>query len=244
MGSCSVVHCVRHSMGQPLYCSAADAGVWGERGYGDGSTPYAWLSSIALLPWLPGFPPLAFPTTISSLTSPQSVSPEPTAALALGPLHTPQTPAPGFCTFQGTLIPVWGMYGCGKDCLILIPLRLPQIRCFTLSLKCFFSDSDNCPNMGIGPPLQFSHPPRVGPVLLALLFPPLAPSSYWVLLASIYSFPLVRYSCPLSAGVVHALLSLKMYSDWWRKMYSTSSYSSTILLSSTLCFNFIVLWMD
>jgi len=27
-------------MGQPLYCSAADASVWGERGYGDGSTLY------------------------------------------------------------------------------------------------------------------------------------------------------------------------------------------------------------
>ena len=26
--------------GQALYCSAADAGMWGERGYGDGSTPY------------------------------------------------------------------------------------------------------------------------------------------------------------------------------------------------------------
>ena len=56
-------------MGQPLYFSAADAGVWGERGYGDGSTPYTWLSSIALLAWLPGFPPQAFPTTVSSLTS-------------------------------------------------------------------------------------------------------------------------------------------------------------------------------
>ena len=27
-------------MGQPLYSSAANADVWGERGYGDGSTPY------------------------------------------------------------------------------------------------------------------------------------------------------------------------------------------------------------
>ena len=27
-------------VGQALYCSAADAGMWGERGYGDGSTPY------------------------------------------------------------------------------------------------------------------------------------------------------------------------------------------------------------
>ena len=41
VGSYSVVQCVRHLMGQPLYCSAADAGVWGERGYGDVSTPYA-----------------------------------------------------------------------------------------------------------------------------------------------------------------------------------------------------------
>ena len=57
-------------MGQPLYCSAADAGVWGERGYGDDITPYAGLSSVALLPWLPTFPPPAFLTKISFLTSP------------------------------------------------------------------------------------------------------------------------------------------------------------------------------
>ena len=34
----TLVQCVRLLMGQPLYCSAANAGVWGERGYGDGST--------------------------------------------------------------------------------------------------------------------------------------------------------------------------------------------------------------
>ena len=44
------------------------------------------------------------------------------------------------------------MYGCGKDCLILILFRLPQISCFTLSLKCFSSDSDNCPDVGIRTP--------------------------------------------------------------------------------------------
>ena len=70
------------------------------------------------------------------------------------------------------------MYGCGKDCLILIPFRLPQISCFTLSLKCFSSDSDNCPTVGIGPLLQFPHLPRAVPVLLTLLFSPLFPSSY------------------------------------------------------------------
>ena len=42
VGSYSVVQCPRvHLMGQPLYCSAVDAGMWGERGYGDGSTTYA-----------------------------------------------------------------------------------------------------------------------------------------------------------------------------------------------------------
>ena len=70
----------------------------------------------------------------------------------------------------GTCVPVWGMYGCSQDCLILIPFRLPQISCFTLTLKCFSSDSDSCPDVGIGPLSQFPHPPRAGPVLLTLLF--------------------------------------------------------------------------
>ena len=89
MGSYSVVQCVGCLMGQPLYCSAANAGMWGEGGCGGGSTPYVGLSSIALLPWLPGFPPQAFPTALSSLTSPQSVSLQSIAALTLGLLHSP-----------------------------------------------------------------------------------------------------------------------------------------------------------
>ena len=61
-----------------------------------------------------------------------------------------------------------------------IPFRLPQISCFSLSLKRLSSDSDNCPNVGIGPLHQFPHPPRAGPVVLTLLFSPLVPSSYRV----------------------------------------------------------------
>ena len=57
-----------------------------------------------------------------------------------------------------------------KDCLILLPFRLPQISCFTLSLKRFSSDSDNCRAVGIRPLLQFPHLSRAGPVLLTLLF--------------------------------------------------------------------------
>ena len=42
--------------------------------------------------------------------------------------------------------------------------------------------------------------------------PPQVPSSYRVFYGSIYSFPLVRYSCLLSTGVLHALLCLEVYS--------------------------------
>ena len=111
------------------------------------------------------------------LTSPQSLSPQSTAALVLGLLHNPETPAPSSCTFQGTSVHVWGMYVCGKDCLILIPFSLPRISCFTLSLKSFSSDSDSCPDMELGPLLQLPHPLRAGPVLLTLRSLPLVPSS-------------------------------------------------------------------
>ena len=39
------------------------------------------------------------------------------------------------CAFQKTGVPVWGMYGCGKDCLMLIPFRLPQTSLVAQSVK-------------------------------------------------------------------------------------------------------------
>ena len=116
------------------------------------------------------------------------------------PLCLPRNlhPCPGY---------VWLRQG-----LILTPFRLPQISCFTLSLKCFSSDSDNCPAVGTGSLLQFPHVLRAGPALLTLQFFPLVPLSYRVLCGSIYSFLLVRSSCPLSAGVLYALPCLKVYS--------------------------------
>ena len=143
---------------------------------------------------------------------PLSLHSQSIAALTLGLFHNPSIPAPSHCAFQEISIPVRGKYGCSKDCLILIPFRLPQISCFTLSLKCFSSDSDNCPAVGIGPWLQFPHQLRAGPVLLTLLLFPLVPSPYQVLHGSICSFPLVGYSCLLSAGVPHGLLCLTVCS--------------------------------
>ena len=45
LGSTLVQH-VRPLLGQPLYCSTSNASVWRARGDGDGSTAYAWLSSM------------------------------------------------------------------------------------------------------------------------------------------------------------------------------------------------------
>ena len=132
------------------------------------------------------------------------------------------------------------MDGCSQDCLILIPFRLPQISCFTLSLKCFSSDSNSCPNVGIRPLLQFPHPPRAGPVLLTLLFSPRVPLSYGVLPGVIYSFLLARYSFLLSAGVLHAFLCLKyILHVSMEKDVLHVHYSSTFLFSrrSYITFN-------
>ena len=110
---------------------------------------------------------------------------------------------------------VWFSFhlGCHRSAVSLSALNvslLTQKRksCFLFFL---FSFSHNCPAVGIGPLLQFPHPWRAGPVLLTLLIFPIVPSSYQVLCGSIYSFLLVRYSCPLSAGILH-ILCVKVYS--------------------------------
>ena len=79
----------------------------------------------------------------------------------------------------GDLGPYPGYVWLRQELSVLIPFRLPQISCFTLSLKCFSSDSDNCPNVGIRPLFQFPHLLRAGPILVNTpLFPP---SSFIVL---------------------------------------------------------------
>ena len=134
----------------------------------------AWLSSTGishhdLLPHLP----LICLSTVNS-------SPQP----GITP-HSPNSSS-SCCAFQGTHIPVWGMYGYSKDCLIFIPFRLPQISCFTLSLKCFSSDSDNCPDVGIRPLLQF---PPSAKGMSSLSNIPVSPPRSFVLL----SFCVVLY---------------------------------------------------
>ena len=124
------------------------------------------------------------------------------------------------------------MYGCSKDCLSLIPFRPPWIGCFTLSFKCFSSDSDSFPDdVGSGPLLQFPHLPRAGPVLLTLLFSPLVPCPTEFCAVLFFSAGLVLLSvlswCPACTSVSEGVFL--MYP--WREMYSMSTYFSTILFS-------------
>ena len=87
--------------------------------------------------------------------------------------------------------------------------RLPQISHFTLCLKFFSSDSDNCPDVGIRPLLQFPHPRRQSSPTNSCFSPYFLHSTEFCMALS---FSLVRYSCLLLAGVLHALLCLKVYS--------------------------------
>ena len=93
------------------------------------------------------------------LIHPSTINSSPHPGIALQTLNS---------SFQPLCLPgdlyVQGMYGCGKDSQILIPFRLLQISCVTLSLKYFSSDSDNCPHVGTGPPASVL-PLAIGQVL-------------------------------------------------------------------------------
>ena len=143
-------------------------------------------------------------------------------------LHSRQQPSPCNCsTIPKLQLPATAPSR-SKDCLILISFRLPQISCFTLSLKCFSSDLDSCSCVGIGSLLQF-------PTAMGRSSPtnsPVFPPSSFILSSFVwfwYSFPLVRYSCLLSAGILHALLWRCISDLLWKEMYSASTYSSAIL---------------
>ena len=120
------------------------------------------------------------------------------------------------------------MYSCGKDCQILIPFRVPQISHFPFCLKCFSSDSDSCPNVGIGPTKgRGTTNTPVSPPSSFIL-----PSFAWIYI--FFSPGQVLLSalswCSACTFVSEGIFLMYL----WREMYSTSTYSSTILFSTCL----------
>ena len=101
--SYSVVQCVRRLMGQPLYCSAANAGVWGERGLVMAPPPRvtqqyhlasmaAWLSSTGishhnLLPHIPSIHVSTVNSSPCPRIAPQSLNSSSQLLCLPGDLH-------------------------------------------------------------------------------------------------------------------------------------------------------------
>ena len=128
------------------------------------------ISHHNLLPHIPSIHLSAVNSSLCPGIAPQSLNSSSQPLCLPGDLH----PCPGY-----DLPPSRVCMVASKDCLILIPFRLPQISCFTLSLKCVSFDSDICPFLGIRPLLQFPHTLRADPVLLRLVI--FSPSSITLL---------------------------------------------------------------
>ena len=143
----------------------------GERGYGDDFTHYAWLSSISLLPWLPGFPPQAFPTTVSSLTS---LSPS---------LHSQQQCSPWDCSTIPKLQLLTAAAARRPVSLVRVCMAVAKTVWISFHLGCHRSVA-SLTALNVSPLthtivlmwgldlLQFPHLPRAGSALLTLLFSP------------------------------------------------------------------------
>ena len=112
-------------------------------------------------------------------------------------------------SLPGDLCPCPGYVWLRQGLSVLIPFRLPQISCFTLSLKCFSSNPDSCPDAGIRPLLQFPHPLRAGSGVLTLPFFPLVPSSYQVLPLALARHKTIRGGLP-SISLLRWIVSIAL----------------------------------
>ena len=160
---------------------------------------------------LPGFPSQAFPTAVASLRSPRAISPQSTAELArdCSLISMLQLPATEFSRGVMSLSRVC-IAAAKTECVI--PFRLSQISCLMLQqpqmLHLYPKQMPQCGD------LTPASPPPTGadPVLLTLLFFVLIPLSCQVLHGFVFSFLMVKSSCPLSDGVLQDLLCLEVYS--------------------------------
>ena len=135
------------------------------------------------------------------------------------------------CTLNLLWGPLWGVYVCEKDCLILFPFRLPQISCFSLSLK-FSPLAQTVAPMWDWTPASVP-PPAKG--RSSSTNTPVYPPSSFMLLTFVWFYTFFStgqvllsalswcFACTsVSEGVFLTYL--------WREMYSTSTYSSAIFI--------------
>ena len=234
LGFYSIDECIRHLKEHPGWCPTlffsvtgiwwaslsivvtADASICGERGYGNYSIPYMWLSDIALLPWMPGFPPHMYPSTVFSLAPPS-----PSLHIQQQPSHwscskIPKLQLPATVSFRGHVSlsgvctvaakTVWFSFHLGfhtSDVSLSALTAYSTIQTIT-PMWDGTPFSVPSPNEGRSSPTNTPASPTPPPPAPVLSF-------YWVFHGSICSFPPARYSCLLSADVLITLLCLKVY---------------------------------
>ena len=219
-------------MGQPVYCSAAHTGMWGERDYGDGSTPYAWLAVTPSFHDCPAFLHRYFPS--------QSL---PSHPLYLS-LHSQQQPLPWDCSTipklqllaaassrgpvtlsrvcMSATRTIWFSFhlGCHRSAVSLSALKVPPLT-QTIALIWEWTPAS------VSPPSESKSSPTNTPV-----FPPgsfVLPSFAWfyIFFSSGQRLLSALSWCSACTSVSEGVFL--MYP--WRETYSTSTYSSTILFS-------------
>ena len=198
----SVVWYARRLMGHPLYCSAANAGMWREAMVMDPPP----MHDAAVLPCfhaclaflhrhLPPRSPPSHPLDLS-LCSQWQLSHWDCSTVPK--LQLPATaPSRRVWLWQG-LSDCHSIY-CHRSAISLSPLKV-----FPLT-------QDKCPAVANGPLLQFPNPPN--PVLInTSIFPP---SSFILPSFALFYifFSPVRSSCLCSASILHVLLCLKVHSS-------------------------------
>ena len=237
MGSYSIFQSVRHLMGQPLFCSAAHAGVWGREAMVmaplptcGSAVPPCFHGCLAFLHrHFPPQSPLSHPLDLS-LHSQQQPSPWDCSTIPKLQLPAPvpsRGPAflSGVCTAAART--VWFSFhlGCHWWAVSLFDLNISPVT-QTMHLRwgsdCCFSSPPTkgrpCPtNTPALPPSSF--------ILLRFVWFYIFFSTGQVLLST-----LSRCSACTTVSEVVFLMHL------WRETYSTSTYSPAILFSPIACF--------
>ena len=177
------------------------------------------------------FPPWSPPSHLLDCISTVNSSPSPGIApqflnSSSQPLH-----------LLGTCSPVWGMYGCGKDCLILIHLgsHRSAVSLSALNVSPLTQiiapmwGSDSC----------FSSPTHKG--RSSSTDTPVFPPNSFILLSFAWSYIFFSAGQVLLSTLSWCSACTSVCEDVflmypWRKMYSMSTYTSTILFFWNFCF--------
>ena len=106
------------------------------------------------------------------------------------------------------------------------------MSCFTLSLRYFFSDSDNCPDVGMGPllvsqPAEGRSNPTNSPVFPPSSFNLLSFAWFYIFLSAGQVLPSLFSWCSVCSSTSEGIFLMYLC----REIHSTSTYSSAILFS-------------